>query len=380
MDAPQKQTGFLPLLRQVFACEVFSIHWQIFVFPLHFLYVYGMLFPEGSDMNHIGLYYFTVAAEELNITRAAAKLFISQQSLSEHIRKLEKQYDAVFFTRGGRLALTRQGERMLAYAREILEADRDLNIALRDMEQANRIRLHIGMASTRGNVFLPAIFEAYRKRCPNVVLSIRSGNFEYIEQQYLLEKIELYTGMTGNIRPRAPVDIFYRDKLYFIVSRGLLKRTLGGEAGDFIAASSHGIDVQDACRFPICLPPTTSTLRLILDRSFSKNDLHPTVVMETSDHDILFALCKRSQCGCFVSRELLHRKLLGEPHSENVLIFPANDFEDLSSFCMVYHRENLSPEAEALIACSHEVISDRLSSIDAELAAICAAQIRSVKA
>ena len=60
-------------------------------------------------MNHIGLYYFTVAAEELNITRAAAKLYISQQSLSEHIRKLEKQYDAVFFTRGGRLALTAQG-------------------------------------------------------------------------------------------------------------------------------------------------------------------------------------------------------------------------------------------------------------------------------
>ena len=73
-------------------------------------------------MNHTGLYYFTVAAEELNITRAAAKLFISQQSLSEHIRKLEKQYDAVFFTRGGRLALTSQGERMLRYAREVLEA------------------------------------------------------------------------------------------------------------------------------------------------------------------------------------------------------------------------------------------------------------------
>ena len=75
-------------------------------------------------MNHIGLYYYTVAAEELNFTRAAAKLFISQQSLSEHIRKLEKQYDAVFFTRGGRLALTSQGERMLRYARDFARAAR----------------------------------------------------------------------------------------------------------------------------------------------------------------------------------------------------------------------------------------------------------------
>ena len=328
-------------------------------------------------MNHIGLYYFTVAAEELNITRAAAKLFISQQSLSEHIRKLEKQYDAVFFTRGGRLALTSQGERMLAYAREILEADRNLNIALRDMGQANRIRLHIGMASTRGNVFLPTIAEAYRKRCPNVVLSIITGNYEYIEQQYLLEKIELYTGMTGNLRPRAPVDVLYQDKLYYIVSRGLLTRTLGEEAQAFVAANSLGISVQDSCRFPIALPPTTSTLRLILDRSFSKNDLHPAAVMETSDHDILFDLCKRGLCGCFVSRELIHRKLRREADPESVLIFPVNELGDLSSFCIVYHRENLSPEVEALITCSRQVITELISRIDAELAAICAAQLQS---
>ena len=185
-------------------------------------------------MNHIGLYYFTVAAEELNITRAAAKLYISQQSLSEHIRKLEKQYDAVFFTRGGRLALTSQGERMLEYAREVLEADRDLYVALRDADRASRIRLNIGMTSTRGSVFLPRIFETFRKRCPHAVLSITSGNFEYIEQQYQLEKIELYTGMTSNIRTRVPADILYQDRIYFIVSRDLLAGTLGAGAEETI--------------------------------------------------------------------------------------------------------------------------------------------------
>ena len=117
-------------------------------------------------MNHIGLYYFTVAAEELNITRAAAKLYISQQSLSEHIRKLEKQYDAVFFTRGGRLALTSQGQRMLEDARGVLEADRNLYVALRDATRANRVRLNIGMTSNRGSVFLLGKFIIARS-CKN---------------------------------------------------------------------------------------------------------------------------------------------------------------------------------------------------------------------
>lgn len=325
-------------------------------------------------MNHIGLYYFTVAAEELNITRAAAKLYISQQSLSEHIRKLEKQYDAVFFTRGGRLALTAQGERMLAYAREVLEADRDLYVALRDAGQANRVRLRIGMTSTRGSVFLPSIFAAYRKRCPNVVLSIVSGNFEYIEQQYQLDKLELYTGMTSNIRTRAPADVLYRDRIYFIVSRELLARTLGAEAAEYVRVHSRGLTVADACRFPIALPPTSSTLRLVFERSFGKSGLRPDTVIETADHDILFDLCTQGVCGCFASRELLHRKLRREPAAGRVLIFPATDLEELSAFCMVYRKENLSPEAEALIECSRSVVTDVLRRIDADLAALCAAQ------
>lgn len=326
-------------------------------------------------MNHIGLYYFTVAAEELNITRAASKLYISQQSLSEHIRKLERQYDAVFFTRGGRLALTSQGERMLRYAREVLEADRDLHVALRDAQQANRIRLRIGVTSNRAGVFFPAILERYRKRCPNVVPSILSGNYEYIEQQYQLENIELYSGMTSNIRTRAPADVLYRDKLFFIVSRALLTRTLGDGAPDFIRAHAGGVTLPDTCRFPIALPPTTSTLRLNFERSFSKNGLYPDAVMETSDHDILYDLCRTGVCGCFASRELLYSKLVHAAPDNGVLLFPAVDFGELSGFCLVYRKEGLSPEAEALVDCTRTVVADTIQTIDAYLAQRCASQI-----
>lgn len=41
-------------------------------------------------INFLNLEYFLVAAEELNFTKAAKKLFISQQSLSNHISNMEK--------------------------------------------------------------------------------------------------------------------------------------------------------------------------------------------------------------------------------------------------------------------------------------------------
>ena len=44
-------------------------------------------------MNFQHLKYFLMVAEELNITRAAERLYISQQSLSNHISNMERVAD-----------------------------------------------------------------------------------------------------------------------------------------------------------------------------------------------------------------------------------------------------------------------------------------------
>lgn len=71
-------------------------------------------------MNFLNLQYFLVAAEELNFTRAATRLYITQQSLSAHISKLEEHFGTPLFIRGVRLGLTPAGETLQRRAAELL--------------------------------------------------------------------------------------------------------------------------------------------------------------------------------------------------------------------------------------------------------------------
>jgi DNA-binding transcriptional LysR family regulator len=67
------------------------------------------------------LRHFVVAAEELHFTRAAARLYLAQQALSRDIARLERQLGVRLFTRTTRrVALTADGERLLARARKLL--------------------------------------------------------------------------------------------------------------------------------------------------------------------------------------------------------------------------------------------------------------------
>ena len=67
---------------------------------------------------NISLEYFLAVAEEESISRAAERVMVSQQDMSNHIRRLEKQY-GLLFERRPRFALTPAGEAVLEGALDL---------------------------------------------------------------------------------------------------------------------------------------------------------------------------------------------------------------------------------------------------------------------
>jgi DNA-binding transcriptional LysR family regulator len=70
---------------------------------------------------------FVTVATELHFTRAAARLSATQQALSRDIQRLERQLAAELFVRSTRrVSLTPDGERLLPYARRVLNTHDEL--------------------------------------------------------------------------------------------------------------------------------------------------------------------------------------------------------------------------------------------------------------
>ncbi|WP_189930968.1 LysR family transcriptional regulator [Streptomyces sulfonofaciens] len=70
---------------------------------------------------------FVTVAEDLHFTRAAARLYVAQQALSRDIRRLERELGVELFARTTRqVSLTADGERLVPYARRVLDAQDEL--------------------------------------------------------------------------------------------------------------------------------------------------------------------------------------------------------------------------------------------------------------
>ncbi|GGU03276.1 LysR family transcriptional regulator [Streptomyces violascens] len=110
------------------------------------------------DVHGRDLRYFAAVAEELNFTRAAERLFVSQPALSKQIRMLEKQVGVRLFDRDRRaVRLTAAGKALLPHALGILAAWEAAEAAVEEARAAELHTLVIGMSTSPGRGLLPAL-------------------------------------------------------------------------------------------------------------------------------------------------------------------------------------------------------------------------------
>lgn len=125
-------------------------------------------------MNLLQLRYFLEVCETGSINKTAKKLFISQPSLSQTIKSLEKEVGADLFTRTNScIRLNENGEIFKKYAEECLTALSNGKKAIQDnMNTASKLTLSYRAATG----MLPDIITGFRKQNPDVQLIINQAD------------------------------------------------------------------------------------------------------------------------------------------------------------------------------------------------------------
>ncbi len=107
------------------------------------------------------LEYFLKVAEQLNFSRAAESLYISQPALSYQIAELERELGAELFVRDRRkVSLTPEGEALMLPAREMLEHASILPDVIRKSQRRENGILRIGFDNTEDHYECIGVTEA----------------------------------------------------------------------------------------------------------------------------------------------------------------------------------------------------------------------------
>lgn len=115
------------------------------------------------------LRYFVAVAEEQNVTRAAARLHVSQPPLSRQVRDLEEELGVALFEHGAKaLRLTEAGNVFLTEARAVLRRAEEAVQMAKAVANGVRGEIHVGYAPSLTVELLPQTLRAFQQANPDV--------------------------------------------------------------------------------------------------------------------------------------------------------------------------------------------------------------------
>jgi len=170
-------------------------------------------------MNTRLLTYFVKLVETENFTRAAEQLHIAQPALSVAIKKLEQQLDLPLFHRNERkVTLTHEGEVLLEHARLILQQINDANIAMAELKGFEKGEVKLGVPSMLGSYFFPEILMAFKRKYPNLKLTIIEAGTQSIRQMLLDGELDLGVIHNENVPERLETEHLVTSQMVAVVS------------------------------------------------------------------------------------------------------------------------------------------------------------------
>jgi DNA-binding transcriptional LysR family regulator len=255
-------------------------------------------------MHDYRLHVFRVVAEQLNFTRAAGILRISQPAVTQHIKQLEQHYGQPLFVRApGGILLTPAGHAFLEHAVRVEGLHQGIEQRLRAGQVSLAGPLRLGASTTIAQYLLPRWLGRFQHSHSGVELSLRMGNTEEVVGALLAHRIDLglIEGPSG--RRELKTERFAEDEIVPVVSP------------EHALAKKERVTAADLTLTPCVLREPGSGTRQVVDAALKRAGINPkklTIILESDSSETIKGLVETGVGIAFLSRlALRHEFALG---------------------------------------------------------------------
>jgi LysR family transcriptional activator of nhaA len=229
-------------------------------------------------LNYHHLRYFWTVAREGGVSKAAAKLRLSQPTVSAQVKRLEDALGQRLFERQGRaLVLSDTGRLVFRYADEIFGLGREMLETLRGRPAGRPLQLTVGVANALPKLIVHRLLVPATALAEPVHLVCREDNLEKLVA-------ELATHALDVLIADSPAPAHLRVKVF--------NHLLGESAIAFYAPAARAARLRrtfprSLAGVPIALPTASTAVRRGLDEWFEREGIRPQIAGEFDDSALM---------------------------------------------------------------------------------------------
>ena len=262
------------------------------------------------------LKYFIVVAEELNITKAAKILMMSQPPLSAQMKNLEDELSCTLFIRGKRsLKLTDSGQLLYRRAKEIIALSEKAASEVEMINSGMKGTISLGLVEGMAPSIAADWISGFTKVYPNVSFRILGGNSDELTEK-------LRSGLISLAVVTSPYDQLLlnsfkvgEDKLVAFISKD----------NKLASKNDKHITLEELANEKLIVPSRKSTIDYI-NKWFRPLNVSPRIICEIDSYlDACALACKNVGLSIFPKTEyilndsLVIKEIEGEDKKEEYL-------------------------------------------------------------
>ena len=234
---------------------------------------------------------FLVLAEELNFGRAAKKCFISQQSLSDHIKRLEEHYGMSLFTRRPSVALTEAGRAVQRSLLAVRNLEQGLDAELSEIQRGATGTLRLGMNYTRAKIIIPELFRWCRVKYPNVKIELTLEETMTMQELLRKGKLDCFLGVNAVTPTDMRVRPLANEGIFLVATSRYLRERANIETPN-CDVSEEAVNLRNFDGLPFVMNYPKSTTYQLVAQFMASNDINVEHVLSVSDYDISEKICR----------------------------------------------------------------------------------------